>query len=162
MKNLRFIFILLILSSTAVLNTGCEFVEALIETVEKCGCTDSEAINYDSTAEIDDGTCEYLGEIIFWYGKSDAASLLANNVSYLKYYVDGKFVGSSSTRFYWTSAPTCGSSSAVTVSDFIKGKKFKECSYKITNGNGIAIWEGTITFWAGSCTPYRLTFYDKK
>ena len=36
------------------------------------GCTDSAAGNYTSSAEEDDGSCYYTGDVTFWTAQSDA------------------------------------------------------------------------------------------
>lgn len=54
MKTSKFISIGFILS-TAVLFTTCE--------VQRMGCTDPRAVNYDVSADIDDNTCIYEGDV---------------------------------------------------------------------------------------------------
>ena len=34
------------------------------------GCTDPNAENYESVADSDDGSCEYSGDVVFWYGEA--------------------------------------------------------------------------------------------
>ncbi len=70
------------------------------------GCTDYTATNYDSDATVDDGSCEYEGEAIFWtdwdYG-----------VGNISVYVEGSYVGQ--ITGYWEEEPDCGADYSVTI-----------------------------------------------
>ena len=77
------------------------------------GCTDPIASNYDPTATLDDGTCFYNAEIVFWYDAITANELnLYNDIIYgpidrLDFYVEGVYVGSESPAFIYDGIPIC-------------------------------------------------------
>jgi hypothetical protein len=110
------------------------------------GCTTSYATNYNSTAEDDDGSCQYEGSMVFWQKTPQLGSI--------DIYLDGVFTGNSNVAF--SSAPACGNGAALTVKKNIGYNKSK--SYKLTASvDGGSIFDaGTVTFEANTCTSLQL------
>ena len=106
MKKFGLILIALSLSATTMLTTSCS---------KEQGCTDPDSKNYSATAEEDDGSCAYEGEVVFWYNKITSENLYDDGSDALTFYVDGKVVGSSNANVYWGSAPSCGDNASITV-----------------------------------------------
>lgn len=72
---------------------------------KKFACSDPDAVNYDSSADYDDGSCEYEGSAVFWTLDSENwgdVDIYVNEV------LQGTILKSSS------SAPSCNSDSVVT------------------------------------------------
>ena len=105
------------------------------------GCTDEDAINYDSEATDDDGSCEYEGEAIFWtdwdYG-----------VGNISVYVEGTYVGQI-TSYYSSSTPDCGASGCVTITR-------EPGYYSFTASATGASWDWGVTIYANDCSTMRL------
>ena len=51
------------------------FSIALLQSCAKEGCTDVDAVNYDSYADKNDGSCTFEGSVVFWYDAETADSL---------------------------------------------------------------------------------------
>lgn len=73
------------------------------------GCTDSQASNFKSGAEEDDGSCTYKADAVIWWGKQLSDSASAYGITALKVYVNGTFIDSKASSTYWSSAPDFGS-----------------------------------------------------
>ena len=64
------------------------------------GCTDPYADNYQSFADYDNGSCEYIADVVFFYDDQTAYELngwediLYGPIDRLDYYIEDVFVGS--------------------------------------------------------------------
>jgi hypothetical protein len=64
------------------------------------GCTDPYAINYESFADYDDGSCNYTADVVFFYDAITANELngfediIYGPIDRLDYYIEDVFIGS--------------------------------------------------------------------
>lgn len=147
MKKIKFLILGIILIGITSF-TSCK----------KEGCTDPDSTTYNADAKKDDGTCQYEGRTVFWYGKSTSDSLYYNGSNALTFYVDNNVVGSTNTTIYWTGAPNCGANSSITVTKDLGGVKTQSFSYKVKDDLGFEIWAGYINFNANTCIATELTW----
>jgi hypothetical protein len=120
------------------------------------GCTNPNALNYDSTADIDDGDCSYEGELVFWYNASTSAEVLDFYGESLIFYVNGQLIGSTSSSVFWTGAPDCGQNASITYTGNWRSNTNKTVSYEVWDEDGYLWWSGTITLDANTCTTLQL------
>jgi hypothetical protein len=128
--------------------TGCE--------KKILGCTDPNSINFNSSANVNDGSCQYEGSIVFWYDPITADTLIAHKVTSLTYYVNGVVVGSSIPSISWVTPPDCGQNASVTVTEPFTGVTNLTYSFSVNDQNGIVWWNNTATFIANGCSSYQL------
>lgn len=148
--KMKKISIIMLMGVSILMINGC---------AKKKGCTDSSAVNFDSSAQKDDGSCTYQGKSTFWYGKNASDSLAAHGATALTYYLDGIIIGSSAASVYFTSSPACGQSGTISVTKSLGSVKSKSFPYVIKDQNGIAWWTGNLSLDASqSCTLTELTF----
>ncbi len=142
---------LLFLALTAILIsfTSCKKEE---------GCTDPNATSYDSEAEVDDGSCTYQGEVVFWYGQSTSEGMIDFDSNSLTFYVDGAVVGSTSSSVYWTSAPDCGDNASITVTENLGNVKSRSLTYSVEDQDGYVLWSDIANFEANSCQEIELVW----
>lgn len=146
------------MKSFKLLSIGLLVVGATFFTsCKKEGCTDRDSINFNPDANKDNGTCQYEGNAVFWYGKTTSKELQYYGVTSLIYYVDGQIVGSSVTSVYWTSRPECGQNGSITVTKNLGGVKNKSYTYSVKDQTGYELWAGVINFTANSCEAVELT-----
>lgn len=74
--------ILSLITAVIILITGCKTE----------GCTDQNAVNWNSEADTNDGSCTFEGKIVFWYGE-EVATVKAEFATAYSFYVDGELVG---------------------------------------------------------------------
>jgi hypothetical protein len=99
---------------------------------------------------------EYEGSVVFWY-KEDLANILASiDVTSLKYYIDGKLVGTSG-NVYWKGAPNCGQNGATTIKLDLGIAKSRAYSYSVRDQDGIEYWDGVVNIDANTCLKFELT-----
>ena len=85
------------------------------------GCTDPYAANYQSSADYDNGSCDYTTDIVFYYSSSTATLLnihadgLFVGVDELKFYIDNQYIGSEYAPFSFQGIPYCWQPSYVTT-----------------------------------------------
>jgi hypothetical protein len=147
MKSFKFLTIGLLISG-ASLFTSCQ----------KEGCTDSSSKNFNADAKKDDGTCQYEGKVVLWYGKVTSTNLQDDGAVTLTYYVDEQVVGSSATSVYWTSRPECGQNGSVTITKDLGGVKNKSYTYSVKDQTGHEYWKGVVNFTANTCESTELTW----
>lgn len=147
MKKVKFLMGAAVLSSIFMM-TSCS---------KEQGCTDQNAVNFDILAEENDGSCQYEGEIVFWYNSATSAELLSYDVVSLTYYVNGQVVGSSSADVYWSGAPDCGQNGSVTVTQNLGNTTNLVYDYSVVDDTGYEIWSGVANFTANTCTSIELT-----
>jgi hypothetical protein len=122
------------------------------------GCTDPNAVNFDSAADTNDGSCTYEGEVVFWYGEATSIELIDYLSSSLNFYVDGQIVGSTATTQFWNGAPDCGSNASITVTENLGGVTSRALTYEVIDDWGDVIWEGVVNFEANTCTTFELVW----
>lgn len=64
------------------------------ETTPTEGCTDPLAVNYNSQANINNNTCEFKADILFYLNDNAAADLYNNGVNKLTFYINEYNIGS--------------------------------------------------------------------
>lgn len=124
--------------------------------VKEQGCTDPNADNYSSTAEENDGSCNYEGDVVFWYGESAAEFLIGDGATTLYFYVDNQVVGSEAANLYWTSAPDCGQNSSITVTKNLGTGTNRSYEYEVQDQTGWVYWSGVVNFTANTCLQIEL------
>jgi hypothetical protein len=124
---------------------------------KKEGCTDANATNFDSEAKKENNTCNYEGDLVFWYNEATSEFLQDNLIISLTYYVNDVVVGSSASNVFFTGVPECGQNGAITVTKDLGIAKNKSYDYKIVSDSDETVWEGTQNFTANTCTSLELT-----
>ena len=94
MKNIYFILILCVFASCSDSNRTIY------------GCLDPLATNYSPSTDIDDGSCTYEADIVF-YLDANAAVYLGSQTNQINFFIDESFVGYDSYPFTFSlNAPT--------------------------------------------------------
>lgn len=119
---------------------------------------DSSATNFDGSAKKDDNSCTYKGQVVFWYDKSVSDTSAVRGTTTFTYYVDNTIVGSSAANVYFTGAPTCGQTCAITVDKELGTNKSNSYSYKVVDQAGNQVWSGTQEFTANACVAAQLKY----
>ncbi len=146
------------MKKTGKLVVGILFLGALtLTSCKKEGCTDSAATNYSSSSKTDDGTCSYTATTTFWYGESTSLDLVADGATKLTVYVDYEKVGETDANIYWTGAPECGASGAITVTTTLIDPNETHV-YSVEDQDGIEYWKGTIDLSANTCLNTELVY----
>ncbi len=128
------------------------FLIALVALCSACskqnGCTNENAINYDPSAEVDDGTCQYNGSIVFWNHVDDGLCEVAISV-------DGVAVGVITQDY--PGAPNCGQNGCVTFVGKPKTYTVQASETDDCDGDGdVRTWNFEITLQGNSCLTQKL------
>lgn len=101
---------------------------------EEVGCTQYGALNYNSRATIDNGTCQFSGKAVFWFDspRDYATVYLNNSQSYIM-------------QYYPTTLPSCGSNGCANFT-------LPAGTYTYHAESVVSIWDGSMTVYAGECS----------
>ena len=122
------------------------------------GCTDPSSINYSASAEENDNSCAYEGNVIFYYDQSVATALIDDEYTELTYYINNELVGSSSSSVYFPGsvAPSCDVQGLVKVKKSLGSVKTLTYTYSVKSA-GDELWSGSVVVNANSCKAIQLT-----
>jgi hypothetical protein len=122
------------------------------------GCTDPSSINYSASAEENDNSCAYEGNVIFYYDQSVASTLVDEGYADLTYYINNELVGSSSSSVYFPGsvAPSCDVQGLVKVKKSLGSVKTLTYTYSVKS-NGDELWSGSVAVNANTCHSIQLT-----
>lgn len=126
--------VLIIIFSVLIGATGC---------MNERGCTNASAINFNSSANIDNGSCLYVGSVTFWNAPYSGLGIV-------DVYVGGAFQGSITKNA--SSEPNCGQYGCVTFTG-APGSYVYE-AYE-TSGKQLT-WSGTIVVTSAGCSSFQL------
>lgn len=102
------------------------------------GCTDPSSSNYNPVANTDNGTCEYTGDVTFWYNSNgtNATVTIGSRVGYI-------------TQYYPSYNPTCGSSGCANFTLDVG-------SYYYYAESSFSTWSGTVYVSKNGCARVLL------
>jgi hypothetical protein len=128
----------------------------IMSSCKKEGCTDKEAVNYQASAKVDNGSCTYSGSVILWYKVGVFTGLASYGVTNLSLYIDDELQGEYPVGFYSPSEPTCGTTNTMSLELNLGSEKSKEFNYEIIDQNGTVRWSGILDLSASQCSSYEL------
>ncbi|PCJ81031.1 MAG: hypothetical protein COA49_06940 [Bacteroidetes bacterium] len=120
------------------------------------GCTDPDAVNWNPDADTFDGSCQFEGRAVLWYGEEVSNTKQEWATSY-SFYVDGAIVGSQAVTMFWTGAPDCGQASSITITKDLGNNNSMQSTYEVRDDQGYVVWSGSINFQANTCIAIELT-----
>jgi hypothetical protein len=150
MKRRISISLIILLFSVLQVNDSCK-KEARIE-----GCTDRDSKNFDPTANVENGNCEYEGQMIIWFDNSIANTLKGFGALALTYYLGGQNIGYNTVNDFWSLAPECGRSGTITALRDLGKDKTQVDTLSVKDQTGFEFWHEAVTFTANNCVIHRL------
>ncbi len=127
---------------------------------KKEGCNNSNASNYDSGAEKDDGSCTFEGNVVFYYSQNTYLNdLLPNGYTNLDYYVDGNILGTKSADNSWTASgtPDCSAGDLMTGTLDMAGQESRLYTFEVkNNADDVVIFSGDQIINANTCNAILL------
>jgi hypothetical protein len=138
---------LFVLATAAMIQfTGCA----------KQGCTDERAINYDSGAKENDGSCEWDADVVFWFDPGFAGYMQTFNISLIRVFFGGDLIGTMTAEDAVNEQPTCSSGGGLTTTRRVNGTRNPNIGLRIEDQNGFIVDARPIGIRGGECTAYRI------
>jgi hypothetical protein len=82
----------------------------ILSSCAKSGCTDANADNFSEQAEKNDGTCHYSADVKVYWLKDFSDDMRHDSIRQFKMFVNGKYVATCESDFYWSQKPDLTSS----------------------------------------------------
>jgi hypothetical protein len=120
------------------------------------GCTNPDATNWDVDADTNDGSCQFEGSVVIWYGE-EVATVKSEFATAYVFYVDGELVGTQAVAMFWNAAPDCGAGGSITIEKNLGSLTSVAAVYEVIDDSGLSVWSGVLNFRANSCEALELT-----
>ena len=126
------------------------------------GCIDKDSKNYSASAQEDDGSCLYDGEVVFWYDQAASAGLVSDGAIALTFYLNTQVIGSQAATVFWPAAPVCGQDGSITVTEDLGKVKTHAYSLSVQDQTGHEYWNSTVNVDANTCLQFQLLWSARK
>ena len=122
------------------------------------GCIEPAAINYESFADYDDGSCYYSSDVVFYEDVAAAVYFDLLDVEWLDLTVEGEYIGTLDATLGLTYVPNCNEIDAVVFSLEWDNASHSSFSWTIRDETGFKHYEGVETIYANESLPMELTW----
>jgi hypothetical protein len=156
MKKATSLFFCIIMVTGLFLSDSCKKNDRIR------GCTDKDSKNYNVSAQEDDGSCLYEGQVVFWYDQTASAGLVADGATALTFYLNTQVIGSSAATVYWVSAPVCGQDGSITVTEDLGKVKTHAYTLSVQDQTGHEYWSSAVNVDANTCLQFQLIWSARK
>jgi hypothetical protein len=129
---------------------------------EIAGCTDPDSINYDATANVDDGSCQYQGQLVIWFEKNTSDFFLADGTTSLKFFLDGVLATTMPVTNYFALQPNCGDVNTATLTKNLGKEKAKNVTITIKAQDDFVYGSYELIAIANYCVSHRLVKEKKR
>ena len=129
-------------------------------TVPIAGCTNPMAINYNPNATINNNSCDFTGDIIFYLDQAAGIYLYNEGVQELTFYIDGNNIGTQYNNggFYTTQTPpNCFNYLFTTSSVYWSNNSYTTINWQAVDETGFIWYENTTGLSATECLSMQLT-----
>jgi len=133
-------------------------ISLMLGSCKKYGCTNADALNYDSKAKTDNGTCNHEGSAVFWYNQAAANSLVADGASSLSLYVNNTLSGSQGTNTFFAVRPDCGADGSMSVTKDLGNLTVGNYTYSVVDQTGYLYWSGSLIINSNTCEAIELVW----
>lgn len=124
------------------------------------GCTDPNAINYNIHADVNNNTCDFSSDIIFYLDQNAGIFLYNQGVQELTFYIDGYNIGSQYNNggFYTSQVdPECFNSFYTTGTTYWSGSSYTNITWEVIDNNGTIWYNASSYLVANECLAIQLT-----
>jgi len=123
------------------------------------GCQNPNAINYCSECTKDGEACIFEADVTFYHDSTTAANLLTDNFGTLFYYIGDSLIGSANASEFFSEAPECGDSKAVSGKARLE-RAVDIVRYSIRDGHNTEIMHDVVELKSKECQLIYLHYFN--
>lgn len=106
--------------------------------------------------EEDKKTTSNSGTMVFWQTNATMTKYKTQGVNYYTIYINGVSRGEAIEEYYWSSAPPCGATHALTITQDLGTAESNTYNLTIRDNNSNILIESTINISKDNCTAYEI------
>ena len=120
------------------------------------GCKDPAAVNYNSEAEVEDNSCIFEGDVVFYYTEDVSVFYQADGADTIFFYLNQELIGFVPSTVFWNEAPNCFDVGSVGATYNLGSNTSGLIPYRVEDQLEVPYFIGEVDITANECRVFHL------